>query len=163
MKIGLVRVDDRLIHGQVVMGWTRTVGATLIVVANDKVAADKLQRSLLKMAAPTGVAAEILPVSEAAAKLKEGAWPGQTVLVLVRDPVDLLRMAEEGVSLTTVNVGNVRYEEGRIRLTKEVAATPVELEAWRRLDQMGVALECQWLPGQSVTRLNDVLRSMPSS
>lgn len=163
MKIGLVRVDDRLIHGQVVLGWTRTVGASVILVANDKVAVDRMQRSLLKMAAPSDVAVEILSVADAAARLTEQAWPGETLLVLVRDPVDLVRLADAGVSLSQVNVGNVRYEEGRIRITKEVAATPPELAAWKRLDQMGVALECQWLPGQAITRLNEIVRSMPSA
>ena len=55
MPIVLVRVDDRLIHGQVAVGWTRTVGANHIVVANDEVARDATQKSLLKLAAPVGV------------------------------------------------------------------------------------------------------------
>lgn len=161
MEIGLIRVDDRLIHGQVVLGWTRTVGATVIVVANDAVAKDRLQSSLMRMAAPSGVTVEILAVDEAAARLTEPAWPGERILLLVRDPVDLLRLIEAGVPMSHVNVGNVRYEEGRIRITKEVAATPVELDAWRRIDQQGITLECQWLPGQSATQLNALVRNLP--
>ena len=85
MKIVLVRVDDRLIHGQVALGWTRTVGATHIVVANDEVANDKTQVMLLKMASPTGVKASILSVEDAAKKLVAKAFKRDKVLVLVRD------------------------------------------------------------------------------
>ncbi|MHB1651019.1 MAG: PTS system mannose/fructose/N-acetylgalactosamine-transporter subunit IIB [Desulfitobacteriaceae bacterium] len=159
MKIVLVRVDDRLIHGQVVVGWTRTVGATHIVVANDEVAKDNTQKMLLKMATPVGVKATILPVAEAAALLTAEKFGSDKMLVLVRDPQSLLVLMEGGVKLDKVNIGNVRMAEGRERLTKEVAATPEEMKAWRKLDEKGVELEALWIPGGSATNFNQVIRT----
>lgn len=159
MRIVLVRVDDRLIHGQVVVGWTRTVGATRIVVGDDEAAADSMRQMLLRMAAPPGVEVSILPVDEAARQLASEAFPNDRVMVIVRSPVALVRMRDLGFLFTEVNVGNVAMAPGRVRLTKEVAATPEELEAWNRLDQCGVSLVARWLPGGTATDFNHVVRA----
>ncbi|MDB4895213.1 MAG: system mannose-specific component [Firmicutes bacterium] len=158
MKIVLVRVDDRLIHGQVVVGWTRTVGANHIVVANDEVANNSMQRTLLKMAAPAGVKVSILPVAEAGAQLAAQKFSGDNVLLLVRDPRSLMGLLEAGVQLGKVNVGNCRAAEGKKRLTKEVHASPEDMVAWKELDAAGVVLEAQWLPDQPRTDLNRVIK-----
>lgn len=158
MRIVLVRVDDRLIHGQVVVGWVRTVGATHIVVADDEAAGNAMQRTLLKMAAPAGTRVSILPVEEAGRELARGAFSGDQVLVLVRGPLQLLGLVEAGVGIDRVNIGSVRSAPGRERVTKEVYATPEELAAWQRLHERGIALEIQWLPDQPRTDFNEVLR-----
>lgn len=159
MKLVLVRVDDRLIHGQVVVGWTRNVGANHIVVANDEVAKDNTQKMLLKMATPVGVKATILPVADAAQQLAEEKFGNDKVMVLVRDPQSLLELVKGGVELTKVNIGNVRAAEGRERLTKEVAASPEEIDAWKELDKMGIELEALWLPGGNAKNFNEVIRA----
>lgn len=157
--IVMVRVDDRLIHGQVAVGWTRTLGANHIVVANDEVAKDNTQKMLLKIATPVNVKSTILPVAEAAAFLATEKFGSDKVLVLVRDPQSLLMLLEGGVKLPKVNIGNVRMVEGRKPLTKEVAATPEEIRLWKKLDEKGVELEALWLPGGSATNFNEVLRT----
>lgn len=162
MKVVLVRVDDRLIHGQVVVGWTRTVGGTTIVVANDEVANNSMQRTLLKMTAPAGVKAEILTVEDAAKQLNEKKFAGENVIILVRDPQSLVRLVEAGFNLQKVNVGNVRAAQGKVRLTKEVHANEAEIEAWRKLDELGVILEAQWLPDQPKTNFNEVIKRLSS-
>jgi mannose/fructose/N-acetylgalactosamine-specific phosphotransferase system component IIB len=159
MKIVLVRVDDRLIHGQVVVGWTRTVNATHILVANDEVAKDATQKALLKLAAPVGVKVTILSVADAGAALAAAKFGNDNVMVLVRDPQSLLGLMQGGFALTKVNIGNVRMAPGRERLTKEVAASPEEIAAWKQLDQAGVVLEAIWLPGGAVTNFNSVVRA----
>lgn len=160
MKIVLVRVDDRLIHGQVTYGWTRTVGAHRIVVADDAVANDETQKKLLTMVAPAGVKVSILSVADAGQKLAEAAFQGENVVVLVREPQALLGLMDQGVNLQKVNIGNVRSTPGRKRLSKEVHATPEELEAWKKLHEAGIQLEAQWLPGHGKTDFNAILRKM---
>lgn len=159
MRIVLVRVDDRLIHGQVVVGWTRNVGANHIVVADDEVAKDSTQKMLLKMATPVGVKASILTVAEAAEQLAGEKFGNDKVMVLVRDPLALLELVKGGVNMTKVNIGNVRAAEGRERLTKEVAASPEEIAAWKELDKLGIELEALWLPGGSAKNFNQVIRA----
>ena len=153
MKIVLVRVDDRLIHGQVVLGWTRAVSANRIVVADNATANDSMQQTLLKMA---GVKVSILTTDEAGEQLSSSTFKGENVMVLVRGPEALLDLKKAGVEFSKVNVGNVRAAEGRKRITKEVHASPEELHAWNELADQGITLEAQWVPDQRKTRLNDI-------
>lgn len=156
LKIVLVRVDDRLIHGQVVLGWTRAVSANRIVVADNATANDSMQQSLLKMAAPSGVKVSILTTDEAGEQLSSSTFRGENVMILVRGPQALLDLKKAGVELSKVNVGNVRAAEGRKHITKEVHASPEELHAWKQLADQGITLEAQWVPDQRKTRLNDI-------
>jgi mannose/fructose/N-acetylgalactosamine-specific phosphotransferase system component IIB len=159
MSIVLIRVDDRLIHGQVLMGWTRALGVDHALVADDQAAADPMQGPLMRMAAPTGLTVTILPVDEAATALQGDRFQRDRMIVIVRGPDTLVRLHKAGLELTTVNVGNVRSGAGRSKLTKEVHASPGELEHWRYLDDAGVELDAQWLPDQKRTRLNPLLRA----
>ncbi|MFW5941708.1 MAG: PTS system mannose/fructose/N-acetylgalactosamine-transporter subunit IIB [Chloroflexota bacterium] len=154
----MVRVDGRLIHGQVTTGFTRRTGANLILVANDEVAQDKNQQNIMKLAAPSGVKIEILPLQEALQGLAKRRWPNAKILLLLRSPVDLLRLTEMGLTVQKVNVGGVNNEGATIKITNEVYATPKELEAWKKLDEMGVDLSVQWEISVSPTDLNKALR-----
>lgn len=158
MTLELVRVDDRLIHGQVLMGWTRALSVDHAVVADDAAATDPMQSSLMKMAAPTGLKVSVLSVDDAAEQLTGDAFASDRVIVIVRGSETLVRLYEAGVDLGKVNIGNVRSGEERTRLTKEVHASSEELEQWRKLDEAGVRLEAQWLPNQKKTDLNKLLR-----
>ncbi|TBL70096.1 PTS system mannose/fructose/N-acetylgalactosamine-transporter subunit IIB [Paenibacillus thalictri] len=159
MKMVLVRVDDRLIHGQVAVGWTRFVGGTCILVVDDEVAQDNTQKMLLKMSTPVGVKSSVVSIADAAAQLAAGKFRNEKLIIIVRGPQALLGLIEGGVALPKINIGNVRMTEGRERLTKEVAATPDEIEAWRKLDAAGLELEALWLPGGSATNFNQIIRS----
>lgn len=128
------------------------------MVANDETAKDSMQRTLLRMATPAGVKSSILSVEEAAKQLIDKKFSNDNVILLVRDPQSLVRLIEAGVNLTKVNVGNIRSGEGKIRLTKEVHASPEEIETWKKLDKLGVSLEAQWLPDQPKTNFNEVIR-----
>jgi mannose/fructose/N-acetylgalactosamine-specific phosphotransferase system component IIB len=158
MRISMIRIDERLIHGQVTMGWARTSSANLILALNDLVSQDPFQKKLMMMAAPVGAPVEIYSLAEFVEKLNANAWPNATSLVLLRNPVDMVRLVEAGVKVTKVNVGGVRSAGATIKLTKEVTATPEELAAWKKLDEAGIRIEVQWVPGAGVTVLNDILR-----
>lgn len=158
MKIELIRVDDRLVHGQVVHGWTRALGVDHIVVADDKAAKDTLQISLMKMAAPAGVKVTVQAIEDAARTLIGGDASSSRALVLVRGPKELLQLRQSGVPFDTVNIGNVHTGPGRTKLTKEVYASDDELEVWRELADAGVHLEAQWLPGQSRSDLGKLVQ-----
>lgn len=160
MKISMIRIDERLIHGQVVMGWARTSSADLILVANDLVAKDPFQKKLMMMAAPVGVTIEIYSVDEVVEKLDANTWPNATILLLLRGPIDMVRLVEKGIKVNKVNVGGVRSPGVTIKLTKEVSATPEELAAWKKLDEMGIRIEVQWVPGTGVTVLNNIVRKL---
>ncbi len=111
MAIVHARVDERLIHGQVAMVWTNTVGATRIVVVNDAAVKDELIIAGLKMAKPAGVKLSILSLKRAAEKFKEGAYEEDKVFLITKSVPDMARLVADGVSIPLVNVGNVEVGE----------------------------------------------------
>ncbi|WP_156993601.1 PTS system mannose/fructose/N-acetylgalactosamine-transporter subunit IIB [Pseudonocardia acaciae] len=157
MPIAMVRVDHRLIHGQVTLGWSRAVRADVLLLVSDRVAASPLDTSLMEMAAPPGITVRVWDVERARAAATGGDWPSGRTLVLVANPLDLERLVEAGLDVTEVNIGGVRSDGARHKLTKEVHATDDELAAWRRLAGRGIKLSVQWLPGQRRKLLNDVV------
>jgi mannose/fructose/N-acetylgalactosamine-specific phosphotransferase system component IIB len=154
----MTRIDERLIHGQVTMGWARTSSANLILAINDVVAQDSFQKKLMMMAAPVGAPVEIYSVADFVEKLNAKSWPDSTILLLLRNPIDMVRLVEQGIKVSKVNVGVVRSASATVKLTKEVSATPEEMVAWKKLDEAGIRIEVQWVPGAGVTVLNDILR-----
>jgi len=161
MDIALIRVDDRLIHGQVVMGWTQALGIQQILVADDETAANPVQRNLLLLAVPAGVAADVLSIGDAARVVAASQSDVKTI-VLVKGPTELRALYRAGMPMSEVNVGNVHTAPGRRRLTKEVHATDEEIAIWRELAGAGVRLEAQWLPGQAKTDLGRLVQQLPA-
>lgn len=157
MDIRVIRVDDRLIHGQVVFGWTQALGIQQILVADDATATNRTQRDLLLLAVPAGVVADVLSISDAA-KVVRASSSNVPTMVLVKGPQELLALKQAGVPVTEVNVGNVHTAPGRKRLTKEVHATDEEIEIWRSLANDGVRLEALWMPGQARTDLGKLVQ-----
>jgi mannose/fructose/N-acetylgalactosamine-specific phosphotransferase system component IIB len=157
VPIALVRVDHRLVHGQVTMGWSRAVRADVLLVVSDRVAASALDTGLMEMAAPPGVRTLVWSVDQARAAAGGGEWPSGRALLLIANPLDLERLVDAGLEVTEVNIGGVRSEGARHKLTKEVHATDDELAAWRQLAGRGIRLSVQWLPGQRRKALNDVV------
>ncbi len=157
MTLVLIRVDDRLVHGQVLLGWTRSLGVDHVIAADDATAKDPMQTTLMKMAAPTGLGLSVLPVAEAAQKLLAGDFDKVKVLLLVRGPKALVELRDAGLTFDKVNAGNVRSSPGRKKLTKEVFADAEDIAAWKQLAAAGVTLEAQWLPDQSRRNLAELL------
>ena len=155
--ITLLRVDGRLIHGQVIAGFTRRVSANMIVVINDAAAKNAFQKNMMKMAIPAGTALEIFTVDEAVQKFNENFAESKKLLVLVKSPVDLLALIEKGLKIDKVNVGGVINDGANIKLTKEVMATAEELEAWKKLNELGIKLELQWESNAKVSDFNAVI------
>lgn len=155
MTVKLIRVDDRLIHGQVAVGWTRSLGIDHIVVADARTAGDTMQKTLMKMAAPSGVGVTFTSETEAPARVEE--LTSHALLVLVRGPVELKAVRDAGLPMASVNVGNVHTGPGRTKLTREVYASPEELQIWRDLAADGIKLKAQWLPDKSVTDLGPIV------
>lgn len=158
MPISMVRIDDRLIHGQVAIGWTKMLNATVIVVADDPVSADPIQKSVLKAATPIGVRSAIVSIVDAAVLLNGPKLTRDKVLVVVKGPVAVIGLIDAGVEIKKVIIGNMRMEDGKKRITKEVAANQAEWDAFLELDRRGLELVAQWLPGGDSKNFNEILK-----
>lgn len=157
MKVVFCRIDERLIHGQITIKWSNLSGTRLILAINDQVASNSLQKNLLKMAAPAGTDVEILSMAEAKQKIGEDAWGQTPVMILVKNPIDLLELINSGLVINKINIGGVRQPDADIVITKEIKATKAELEAWKELAKRGITMEVQFTPDQPVRNLNKVL------
>lgn len=160
MAIVLTRVDDRLIHGQVVVGWTRTVNGSFILVIDDIVAKDKMQITLLKLATPTGVKSEILSVEDAVESLNKGKYDNENLIILVKSPATINELLERGVDLNAVNIGNIRANSERKQILKGVNATVEEITIWKSLSDKGIRLIAQGFPDQKKHDFNEILESL---
>lgn len=147
-NILLTRIDNRLVHGQVGVTWTRTIGANLIVVADDDAADNELQQSLMAVTAKSsGVAIRFFTIRHTADVIDMAA-PEQKIFVVVKTPADARRLVELGVHLKEVNVGNMHFAPGKRELTKKVYVDDVDLENLHYLAASGADVYCQDVPGK---------------
>ncbi|MFD1780138.1 PTS system mannose/fructose/N-acetylgalactosamine-transporter subunit IIB [Fredinandcohnia salidurans] len=147
MNITVFRIDERLIHGQIVTAWIANADANRIIVADDKAANDELQKTLLQMATPKTIELQILGVDEAIRTIKEDASETKALL-LVRGPKEALQMIEGGLDIKEINVGNINMKKGK---TKILGNLWVDVEDIRHLNQIaeaGVSLEVRTVPNE---------------
>jgi len=149
MSIELVRIDDRLIHGQVVMAWSRAMSIERLVVIDDKVATDEIQKILLKTVAPSHIKVSILTAEEGIEALQGNKFGNEALLVLVTNPQTIIALIGGGVKISTVNIGGMSFNPGKTQVTKAVFVDAQERNAFEKLHAQGVALQIQMLPNDT--------------
>ncbi|QQK07017.1 PTS N-acetylgalactosamine transporter subunit IIB [Miniphocaeibacter halophilus] len=147
-NIVLTRIDNRLIHGQVATQWTNSIGANLLLVANDKVAGDKMRQSLMDMAAPTGVATRYFTIQKTIDIIGKAA-ERQKIFIIAETPQDVLKLVEGGVPIKKVNIGNMHMAEGKRQVAKVVAVDDDDVETFKKLQDKGIELEIRRVPTES--------------
>ena len=130
MKIGLARIDDRLIHGQVATRWTKETNVSRIIVVSDEVAADHVRSTLLKQVAPPGVTAHVVDVEKMIRVYNNPAYGRDRVMLLFTNPTDVVRLVENGVNITSVNIGGMAFRQGKNQITNAVSVDEKDIEAF---------------------------------
>ena len=143
------RIDNRLIHGQVATQWTSTIGANLILVANDNVASNQMRQKLMDMAAPQGVATRYFSVQKTIDVIHKAA-ARQHIFLIVENPEDALRLVKGGVPIKKLNIGNMHMSEGKRQVATSVAVNDEDVAAFRALQDAGVELSIQRVPSTPV-------------
>lgn len=146
MALKLVRVDDRLIHGQVVAVWLKAVGADRIIIVDDRTAQDAFLKEVLILAAPPGVPVEVHGLADGIERVARAANDDEQVFVLMRSPITALRLREAGIPFATLNVGGIGAGPGRTPLYKNISANAEEIEAMRALERSGTRVELRIVP-----------------
>lgn len=141
MTLKLVRVDDRLIHGQVVAIWLKALGAKRIVIVDDRTARDDFLREILELASPPGVPVEVLEVEPGIERVRGLVDDPEPVFVLMRSPLTAVRLREAGIEFPLLNVGGIGAGPGRKPLYRNISASPEEIVALQRLEAMGTKVE----------------------
>jgi PTS system mannose-specific IIB component len=156
--VALVRVDNRLVHGQVLEAWLPALDAHGILVADDEAAGNVLARSAMALAIPPGVNFEVLRVEAAAGLLRPGGKGPQAprTLVLLRDVRDAVALSEAGVPVPQLNLGNVHFGRGRKQVSPSVFLDAGELAALEKLSRAGTQVEVRAVPSEPPLRLPEL-------
>src|SRR6266540_370055 len=145
--IALLRVDNRLLHGQILEAWVPRLKIGRIVVADDEAAASWLARAAMTLCLPPELAADVVPVGQV--DYAELAAAKQHVLVLFRDIAGLARAAANGLTpvlAPRVNIGNVHYRPGSRPVTPSVFLSGEEVATLEALQRAGFEVEARALP-----------------
>lgn len=149
MSLVLVRVDCRLIHGQIIEAWVPFTRANCLIVANDEAANDFLQRSIMEMAVPPTVEIAIHEVQEAARLLSQGKWSGKRAILLFANCSDALLSYETGLNYSSLNIGNIACSSNIHQVTCSLSIDQTDLEHLHAIRRYGIQVEARAVPQDS--------------
>lgn len=143
MNISLLRIDSRLIHGQVMTSWAKAVKCEAIFAINDGVATDDIRRELLLQIIPPHLKGYVITVEKAIKVWHNPKYAGKNIIWLVTNPTDIVRLIEGGVKINAVNVGGMTYREGDKLISQAVAVNKDDVAAFKKLLELGVDMSLQ--------------------
>ncbi|MDR2665917.1 MAG: PTS sugar transporter subunit IIB [Endomicrobium sp.] len=146
MPIVLVRIDDRLIHGQVVQGWLKAINVDVVLIASDTVAQDETQQILMAMTMPSDVKLVVENLKDATSKVVRGEYAREKMMILTTSPSDVLYMLDNGTDFKSVNVGGMHFKNGKKQLLYNLYADVVDLENLYKICRKGVEIEGRIFP-----------------
>jgi D-glucosaminate PTS system EIIB component len=152
----LNRIDDRLIHGQVVVGWGQPLSVTFILLVDDEVATSDWEQELYRMGVPPEMEVYFLSVRDALAQLPRYEEDSRHGILLTGD-IETMRRLAEGGTITTVNLGGIHHRTGRTQRLRYVFLSTDEENALRELATRGVSITAQDVPGARPIPLDDLL------
>lgn len=157
MAICGVRIDERLIHGQVATAWCKAVEATRIMIIDDEVIKDPLQKMALKSAVPVGMKLSLLNIEKAVANLKTDKYEGQNVFIVVKKPEVIEALVNDGIPIQEVIVGNMAAKEGSMVLYRTVSITSKDEQALRQIISAGIPIYLQMVPKDKKIAIGEIL------
>ncbi len=157
MVLGLVRIDDRLIHGQVATRWTKETNVTRIIVVSDEVAADSVRKTLLTQVAPPGVTAHVVDVEKMIRVYNNPKYAGERVMLLFTNPTDVERLVEAGVKITSVNIGGMAFRQGKTQVNNAISIDAKDIEAFNKLNARGIELEARKVSTDQKLKMMDLI------
>ena len=159
IKYSLIRIDSRLLHGQVATSWTKTVKPDRIIIVSDSVAKDKLRKNMIMQAAPPGVHANVVPIKKMVEVSKDPRFGDTHALVLFETPEDILKAVNAGLDLKgkTINVGSMAHKVGKVAVTKAVSLDQTDIDTYKELIKDGLKFDVKMLPSSSSDDISELL------
>jgi PTS system mannose-specific IIB component len=148
-----VRVDNRLVHGQVIENWLPYSDARTLLVVNDEVAADELHQEIMRLAIPRGIGLFFSSVSDVVSSVEhcEENRPDVQIFLLFMNCGDVRRAYEHGLRFNILNVGNLHYGPGKRQVCDHIALSQQDIECLKFFSARGVALDFRCVPNKSVS------------
>lgn len=155
-EIVLARIDDRLIHGQVMTAWLQYTGGNHIVIVDDATASDEFTKSIMSMAVPNGIKLSILGVEDGAKLLAE-IPDGHKIIVLAKEPQTYLKLIEQGVHFDEIIIGGMGARKDRKTFHKNISASDEEKETFRGIIRHNVKMKIHVIPDQGSQAIEGLL------
>ncbi|OGC00697.1 hypothetical protein A2V82_02965 [candidate division KSB1 bacterium RBG_16_48_16] len=146
MPLVQVRIDDRLIHGQVVVGWRTTLKPGRIVLCSDEVATSDWQRTIYMSAVPEDLIASVLTIKETIETILSSGDDKERILLLVDSPKSIVRLVEAGVNIPEVNVGGMHFRPGKNQIAPFIFVDEDDINNFRKLYDKGIKLDGRDVP-----------------
>lgn len=156
-NIVLTRIDNRLIHGQVATQWSGSIGANLLLVANDNVAGDTFRQGLMDMAAPSYATTRYWSIEKTINTIHKAA-DRQLIFIICETPQDVLRLVEGGVPIKKLNIGNMHMSEGKRQVATSVAVDDDDVATFKKLMDLGVELEIKRVPDTPAENIDKLFK-----
>lgn len=155
MSVVLARIDQRLIHGIVVAQWAGFTKAKRLMVVDDDISKDEVQKAAMRMSKPAGTGMSIIDTNTAITNFAAGKYDSHNVFLIVRHPQTLVDLAKGGVAIPKVNIGIIFDGPGKQTVKKMVSVNEEEISALKELENLGVEVTFHFVP-------NDVEEPMSS-
>lgn len=160
MGFVLVRIDDRLIHGQVTVAWGSWLAAERIALVNDGVATTDWKRDLYASTDALGAQISVITRAQFLDVLKKEKWDSERVILVVETPNDLLDLLNAGFEAPAANVGGMHFSEGKREILPYVFVSESDLEAMRKIIGLGIKLEARDVPQSKPVDLSALLATI---
>ncbi|HHE55449.1 MAG TPA: PTS mannose/fructose/sorbose transporter subunit IIB [Caldithrix abyssi] len=157
MKVQLFRIDDRLIHGQVVIGWANFINSEKVVLCDDSVAENDWEKELYLSSVPEYLTAIVLSTDQMAEILKNETSDLSKTIVLVNSPFTVEKLVEKDSKPEEINVGGIHYKEGRREYLPYLFLNDLEVALFKKLMAQGIQFYCQDVPSAKRIPLQKVL------
>lgn len=155
-NIAFIRIDDRLIHGQVITAWVKVTKANKIMIVDDLVATDPFISKVLKMAAPPGISVGVYGV-ESAINYILNDDEKEDLLILAKGPHSILGLIRGGVQIKEVNLGGMGAGAGRKKLYKNISTTHEEKKMFKEIIDLGTDVFIRIVPDDKSINLSEII------
>lgn len=152
----IARLDDRLIHGQIINNWCTSEDITEIIVINKDVANNDMRKTMIEMSVPEEINILFCDVSDAL-EIYEEECKYENLMMVFGNPFEILEFTENGGKLESINIGGMSFKKGRKRLSTAVYVNDEEIEALKKIGKKNIKLEIRILP---TDRSSDFLKSI---
>lgn len=156
--IKLVRIDHRLLHGQVAFSWTKFLDSDCILIASDSLMKDELKMAAMKMAKPTGVKLVMKSIEDSIKALNSGVTDKYKLFIIVESVEDAYRLSNKVPAIKVINIGGMKARDDRRQISKAVFVSEQD-EAWlTEMNEKGIDLQVQLVPSDHKQNAMDLLK-----
>lgn len=155
--IKLVRIDHRLVHGQVAFSWTKFLESDCILIASDNLMKDELKMSAMRMAKPSGIKLVMKSLDDSISAINSGVTDKYKLFVIVESIEDAYRLAQGVDVIKSINIGGMKAMENRKQIAKAVFVSDDDIVKLKGLNDKGIELEVRLVPSDNKVNVMDII------